>query len=102
LRTVDAPGTPLAARRARLMKTQTRHWRATCCRSLAPVGDGARSQSTRCCRAGISRFRFDQHGTRCAVDIRRGAGNEVEAASGRRARFTLDFEPAGPVHALVS
>jgi hypothetical protein len=34
---------------------------------------------------------------------RDGAGNEVEAAKQVwRARFTLDVEPAGPVHALVS
>ena len=34
---------------------------------------------------------------------RDGGGNEVEAAKRMwRARFTLDVEPAGPVHALVS
>jgi hypothetical protein len=35
---------------------------------------------------------------------RDGAGNEAEASANRawRARFTLDVEPAGPVHALVS
>jgi hypothetical protein len=38
-------------------------------------------------------------------EISRDGGNEVEAASPSRvwrARFTLDVEPAGPVHALVS
>ena len=35
---------------------------------------------------------------------RDGAGNETETAASRawRARFTLDVEPSGPVHALVS
>ena len=35
---------------------------------------------------------------------RDGGGNEIESAANRawRARFTLDVEPAGPVHALVS
>jgi hypothetical protein len=35
---------------------------------------------------------------------RDGAGNNAEASANRawRARFTLDVEPAGPVHALVS
>ena len=34
---------------------------------------------------------------------RDGGGNEVEAAKRVwRARFSLDVEPAGPVHALVS
>jgi hypothetical protein len=35
---------------------------------------------------------------------RDGGGNEAEASANRawRARFTLDVEPAGPVHALVS
>jgi hypothetical protein len=38
-------------------------------------------------------------------EIARDGGNDVEAASSSRvwrARFTLDVEPAGPVHALVS
>lgn len=38
-------------------------------------------------------------------EISRDGGNEVEAASSTRvwrARFTLDVEPTGPVHALVS
>jgi hypothetical protein len=38
-------------------------------------------------------------------EISRDGGNDVEAASSSRiwrARFTLDVEPAGPVHALVS
>jgi hypothetical protein len=38
-------------------------------------------------------------------EISRDGGNEVEAAAPSRvwrARFTLDVEPAGPVHALVS
>ena len=34
---------------------------------------------------------------------RNGGGNEVEAAKRVwRARFSLDVEPAGPVHALIS
>ena len=36
-------------------------------------------------------------------DLARGGGNEVEAAKRVwRARFSLDVEPAGPVHALIS
>ena len=38
-------------------------------------------------------------------EISRDGGNDVEAAAPTRvwrARFTLDVEPAGPVHALVS
>jgi hypothetical protein len=36
-------------------------------------------------------------------EISRGGGNEVEAAKRVwRARFSLDVEPAGPVHALIS
>jgi hypothetical protein len=46
------------------------------------------------------------HGTAMAqFEISRDGGNEVEAAAPTRvwrARFTLDVEPTGPVHALVS
>ena len=46
------------------------------------------------------------HGTAMAqFEISRDGGNEVETAGPTRvwrARFTLDVEPAGPVHALVS
>lgn len=46
------------------------------------------------------------HGTAVAqFEIARDGGNDVEAAAPSRiwrARFTLDVEPAGPVHALVS
>ncbi len=57
-------------------------------------------------RAGISKFRLSTpQGTAMAqFEISRdGGGNEVEAAKRVwRARFSLDVEPAGPVHALVS
>jgi hypothetical protein len=46
------------------------------------------------------------HGTAMAqFEIERDGGNDVEAAASSRiwrARFTLDVEPTGPVHALVS
>ncbi|QPF82386.1 flagellar hook-length control protein FliK [Bradyrhizobium genosp. L] len=48
---------------------------------------------------------FTQQGTAMAqFEISRdGAGNELEAAKRVwRARFTLDVEPTGPVHALIS
>ncbi len=58
----------------------------------------------------VPRWNFEipfltQQGTAMAqFEISRdGGGNEVEAAKRVwRARFTLDVEPAGPVHALVS
>ena len=58
-------------------------------------------------RAGISRFPFAhaaRHGAVAQFEISRdGGGNEVEAAKRVwRARFSLDVEPAGPVHALIS
>lgn len=74
--------------------------------SLPDRGDGTRPQLD----AMVPRWNFEipfltQQGTAMAqFEISRdGGGNEVEAAKRVwRARFTLDVEPAGPVHALVS
>jgi hypothetical protein len=73
---------------------------------LPDRGDGTRPQLD----AMVPRWNFEipfltQQGTAMAqFEISRdGGGNEVEAARRVwRARFTLDVEPAGPVHALVS
>lgn len=104
-----APGTPLATAAHRLLEnTDAALARQTLLQiaSLPDRGDGARPQLD----AAVPRWNFEipfltQQGTAMAqFEISRdGGGNEVEAAKRVwRARFTLDVEPAGPVHALVS
>jgi hypothetical protein len=104
-----APGTPLATAAHRLLEnTDAALARQTLLQvaSLPDRGDGQRPQLD----AMVPRWNFEipfltQQGTAMAqFEISRdGGGNEVEAAKlVWRARFTLDVEPAGPVHALVS
>ncbi|MGF6313677.1 hypothetical protein ABIB82_007866 [Bradyrhizobium sp. i1.8.4] len=104
-----APGTPLATAAHRLLEnTDAALARQTLLQvaSLPDRGDGSRPQLD----AMAPRWNFEipfltQQGTAMAqFEISRdGGGNEVEAAKRVwRARFTLDVEPAGPVHALVS
>ena len=104
-----APGTPLANAAHRLLEnTDAALARQTLLQiaSLPDRGDGTRPQLD----AMVPRWNFEipfltQQGTAMAqFEISRdGGGNEVEAAKRVwRARFTLDVEPAGPVHALVS
>jgi len=103
-----APGTPLANAAHRLLEnTDAALARQTLLQiaSLPDRGDGTRPQLD----AMVPRWNFEipfltQQGTAMAqFEISRdGGGNEVEAAKRVwRARFTLDVEPAGPVHALV-
>lgn len=104
-----APGTPLAAAAHRLLDdTDAALARQTLLQvaSLPGHNDAARAQLD----AMLPRWNFEipfltQQGTAMAqFEISRdGGGTEVEAANRVwRARFTLDVEPAGPVHALVS
>ncbi|WP_076858237.1 flagellar hook-length control protein FliK [Bradyrhizobium mercantei] len=104
-----APGTPLATTAHRLLEnTDAALARQTLLQiaSLPDRSDGSRPQLD----AMVPRWNFEipfltQQGTAMAqFEISRdGGGNEVEAAKRVwRARFTLDVEPAGPVHALVS
>ncbi|MGX1106750.1 MULTISPECIES: flagellar hook-length control protein FliK [Bradyrhizobium] len=104
-----APGAPLATAAHRLLEnTDAALARQTLLQvaSLPDRGDAARPQLD----AMLPRWNFEipfltQQGTAMAqFEISRdGGGNEVEAAKRAwRARFTLDVEPAGPVHALVS
>lgn len=104
-----APGTPLATAAHRLLEnTDAALARQTLLQvaSLPDRGDVARPQLD----AVVPRWNFEipfltQQGTAMAqFEISRdGGGSEVEAAKRVwRARFTLDVEPAGPVHALVS
>ncbi|UGA47603.1 flagellar hook-length control protein FliK [Bradyrhizobium quebecense] len=104
-----APGTPLANAAHRLLEnTDAALARQTLLQiaSLPDRGDGTRPQLD----TMVPRWNFEipfltQQGTAMAqFEISRdGGGNEVEAAKRVwRARFTLDVEPAGPVHALVS
>lgn len=104
-----AAGTPLATAANRLLEnTDAALARQTLLQvaSLPDRGDGTRPQLD----AMVPRWNFEipfltQQGTAMAqFEISRdGGGNEVEAAKRVwRARFTLDVEPAGPVHALVS
>ncbi|WP_420964529.1 flagellar hook-length control protein FliK [Bradyrhizobium sp. B120] len=104
-----APGTPLSTAAHRLLEnTDAALARQTLLQiaSLPDRGDGTRPQLD----AMVPRWNFEipfltQQGTAMAqFEISRdGGGNEVEAAKRVwRARFTLDVEPAGPVHALVS
>lgn len=104
-----APGTPLAAAAHRLLEnTDAALARQTLLQvaSLPGHNDAARAQLD----AMLPRWNFEipfltQQGTAMAqFEISRdGGGTEVEAAKRVwRARFTLDVEPAGPVHALVS
>ncbi|MDH2382090.1 flagellar hook-length control protein FliK [Bradyrhizobium sp. CER78] len=104
-----APGAPLATTAHRLLEnTDAALARQTLLQvaSLPGHGDGTRPQLD----AMVPRWNFEipfltQQGTAMAqFEISRdGGGNEVEAAKRVwRARFTLDVEPAGPVHALVS
>ncbi|WP_229188307.1 flagellar hook-length control protein FliK, partial [Bradyrhizobium oropedii] len=104
-----APSTPLATAAHRLLEnTDAALARQTLLQvaSLPGHGDGARTQLD----AMVPRWNFEipfltQQGTAMAqFEISRdGGGTEVEAAKRVwRARFTLDVEPAGPVHALVS
>lgn len=104
-----APGTPLATAAHRLLEnTDAALARQTLLQvaSLPDRGDATRPQLD----AMVPRWNFEipfltQQGTAMAqFEISRdGGGNEVEAAKRVwRARFTLDVEPAGPVHALVS
>ncbi|PDT73832.1 flagellar hook-length control protein FliK [Bradyrhizobium sp. C9] len=102
-------GTPLSSAAHRLLEnTDAALARQTLLQiaSLPDRGDGTRPQVD----AMVPRWNFEipfliQQGTAMAqFEISRdGGGNEVEAAKRVwRARFTLDVEPAGPVHALVS
>ncbi|MCP1843831.1 hypothetical protein ACVIHI_003250 [Bradyrhizobium sp. USDA 4524] len=104
-----APNTPLATAAHRLLEnTDAALARQTLLQvaSLPDRGDGSRPQLD----AMLPRWNFEipfltPQGTAMAqFEISRdGGGNEVEAAKRVwRARFTLDVEPAGPVHALVS
>ncbi|WP_342711745.1 flagellar hook-length control protein FliK [Bradyrhizobium sp. B124] len=104
-----APGAPLSTAAHRLLEnTDAALARQTLLQiaSLPDRGDGTRPQLD----AMVPRWNFEipfltQQGTAMAqFEISRdGGGNEVEAAKRVwRARFTLDVEPAGPVHALVS
>ncbi|MGY3489706.1 hypothetical protein ACVW1C_007589 [Bradyrhizobium sp. USDA 4011] len=104
-----APGTPLATAAHRLLEnTDAALARQTLLQiaSLPDRGDGTRPQLD----AMVPRWNFEipfltQQGTAMAqFEISRDSGgNEVEAAKRVwRARFTLDVEQAGPVHALVS
>ncbi|MES5487579.1 flagellar hook-length control protein FliK [Bradyrhizobium sp. INPA03-11B] len=104
-----APGAPLATTAHRLLEnTDAALARQTLLQvaSLPGHGDAARPQLD----AMVPRWNFEipfltQQGTAMAqFEISRdGGGNEVEAPKRVwRARFTLDVEPAGPVHALVS
>ncbi|WP_375775221.1 flagellar hook-length control protein FliK [Bradyrhizobium sp. ma5] len=104
-----APGTPLSTAAHRLLEnTDAALARQTLLQiaSLPDRGDSTRPQLD----AMVPRWNFEipfltQQGTAMAqFEIARdGGGNEVEAAKRVwRARFTLDVEPAGPVHALVS
>ncbi|VIO75911.1 hypothetical protein CI41S_50010 [Bradyrhizobium ivorense] len=103
------PGAPPAATAHRLMEnTDAALARQTLLQvaSLPDRSDAARPQL----EAMLPRWNFEipfltAQGTAMAqFEISRdGGGNEVEAAKRVwRARFTLDVEPAGPVHALVS
>ncbi|MFQ3457704.1 flagellar hook-length control protein FliK [Bradyrhizobium sp. UFLA01-814] len=104
-----AAGTPLTTAAHRLLEnTDAALARQTLLQvaSLPDRGDAARPQLD----AMLPRWNFEipfltQQGTAMAqFEISRdGGGHEVEAAKRVwRARFTLDVEPAGPVHALVS
>ncbi|QIG92703.1 MULTISPECIES: flagellar hook-length control protein FliK [unclassified Bradyrhizobium] len=104
-----APGTPIAAAAHRLLEnTDAALARQTLLQvaSLPDRGDASRPQLD----AMVPRWNFEipfltQQGTAMAqFEISRdGGGSEVDAAKRVwRARFTLDVEPAGPVHALVS
>ncbi|MGF6434134.1 flagellar hook-length control protein FliK [Bradyrhizobium elkanii] len=104
-----APGAPLATTAHRLLEnTDAALARQTLLQvaSLPDRGDAARPQLD----AMLPRWNFEipfltQQGTAMAqFEISRdGGGHEVEAAKRVwRARFMLDVEPAGPVHALVS
>ncbi|MHC1945741.1 flagellar hook-length control protein FliK [Bradyrhizobium sp. UFLA06-06] len=104
-----AAGTPLTTAAHRLLEnTDAALARQTLLQvaSLPDRGDAARPQLD----AMLPRWNFEipfltQQGTAMAqFEISRdGGGHEVEAAKRLwRARFTLDVEPAGPVHALVS
>ncbi|MHC2438653.1 flagellar hook-length control protein FliK [Bradyrhizobium sp. USDA 4451] len=104
-----AQGTPLATAAHRLLEnTDAALARQTLLQvaSLPGHGDAAHAQLD----ALVPRWNFEipfltQQGTAIAqFEISRdGGGNEAEAAKRVwRARFTLDVEPAGPVHALVS
>lgn len=104
-----ASGTPLSTAAHRLLEnTDAALARQTLLQiaSLTDRSDGTRPQLD----AMVPRWNFEipfltQQGTAMAqFEISRdGGGNEVEAAKRVwRARFTLDVEPAGPVHALVS
>ncbi|QOZ29916.1 flagellar hook-length control protein FliK [Bradyrhizobium sp. CCBAU 51753] len=103
------PGTPPAATAHRLLEnTDAALARQTLLQvaSLPDRSDAARPQL----EAMLPRWNFEipfltAQGTAMAqFEISRdGGGNEVEATKRVwRARFTLDVEPAGPVHALVS
>ncbi|MGY4260630.1 hypothetical protein ACVI1L_007698 [Bradyrhizobium sp. USDA 4516] len=104
-----APNTPLATAAHRLLEnTDAALARQTLLQvaSLPDRGDATRPQLD----AMLPRWNFEipfltPQGTAMAqFEISRDGGcNEVEAAKRVwRARFTLDVEPAGPVHALVS
>ncbi|MBR0872805.1 flagellar hook-length control protein FliK [Bradyrhizobium tropiciagri] len=104
-----APGAPLATVTHRLLdNTDAALARQTLLQvaSLPDRADPARPQLD----ATVPRWNFEipflsQQGTAMAqFEISRdGGGIEVEAAKRVwRARFTLDVEPAGPVHALVA
>lgn len=103
-----APGTPLATAAHRLLEnTDAALARQTLLQVASlPDRDATRPQLD----AMVPRWNFEipfltQQGTAMAqFEISRdGGGTEVEAAKRVwRARFTLDVEPAGPVHALVS
>ncbi|MHC2251775.1 hypothetical protein ACVILK_001467 [Bradyrhizobium embrapense] len=104
-----ASGTPLPTAAHRLLEnTDAALSRQTLLQiaSLPDRGDGSRPQLD----AMVPRWNFEipfltQQGTAMAqFEISRdGGGTKVEAAKRVwRARFTLDVEPAGPVHALVS
>ncbi|MGY3690629.1 hypothetical protein ACVIGA_000709 [Bradyrhizobium sp. USDA 3240] len=104
-----ASGAPLSTAAHRLLEnTDAALARQTLLQiaSLPDRGDGTRPQfDTMAPRWNFEIPFLTQQGTAMAqFEISRdGGGNEVEAAKRVwRARFTLDVEPAGPVHALVS
>ncbi|MCA6123630.1 flagellar hook-length control protein FliK [Bradyrhizobium sp. WSM 1704] len=102
------PGAPLATIAHRLLEdTDAALARQTLLQvaSLPDRADPSRPQLD----ASVPRWNFEipflaQQGTAMAqFEISRDGGGEIEAATRIwRARFTLDVEPAGPVHALVA
>lgn len=102
-------GAPLATIAHRLLEDTDAALARQTLLQVASLPEGADTRGSRIDPA-VPRWNFEipfatQQGTAMAqFEISRdGTGHEVEAAKRTwRARFTLDVEPAGPVHALVT